>query len=55
MKNKFKDLKEGQFIIINGKTLCVSEDATILQSFFATDSDGDEQEYHESQVDAICP
>jgi hypothetical protein len=48
-------LSVGQFVIVKNERLLVTEECDILNGFFATDSSGDEQEYHLTQVDAVCP
>ena len=54
-KAQLNSPKVGQFVIIAGKQFCVTEECSILQSFFAQDKDGHEEEFHTSQIDAICP
>jgi hypothetical protein len=51
--NSFLELKEGQKVIINGKSLIVTEDPDILQGFWAMDSDSNEDEYHTSQIEMV--
>ena len=45
------ELQEGQRVIINGKSLIVTEAPDILQGFWAMDSDSNEDEYHTSQIE----
>ena len=47
--------KIGQFVIIAGEQFCVTEECDILSGFWAMNSDGHEDEFHTSQIDAICP
>ena len=54
-KTQLNNPKEGQYVIIAGEQFCVTEECGILKSFYATDADGGEQEFHTSQIDAICP
>ena len=54
-KAQLNNPKVGQFVIITGKQFCVTEECGVLQSFWAEDKDGNEEEFHNSQIDAICP
>jgi len=54
-KAQLNNPKVGQFVIIAGETFCVTEECDVLKSFWATNTDGDEEEFHTSQIDAICP
>jgi hypothetical protein len=45
------EIQEGQKVIINGKSLIVTEAPDILQGFWAMDSDSNEDEYHTSQIE----
>ena len=45
------ELQEGQRVIINGKSLIVTEAPDILQGFWAMDLYSNEDEYHTSQIE----
>mgnify|MGYP001587450545 CR=1 FL=1 len=55
MTRKFKNFKEGQMLLINGVQVCVTEECDVLQYFYASDSDGNEEPYHSDMVDAVLP
>ena len=48
---KQNELQEGQRVIINGKSLIVTEAPDILQGFWAMDLYSNEDEYHTSQIE----
>ena len=53
--NKFKDFKEGQRLVVKGVELCVTEECDVLQYFYATDPEGNEEPYHADMVDSVLP
>jgi len=53
MKNT--KLQIGQMVIIEGKKWRVTEECDILLTFWASDEDGEELEFHHTMIEAFLP